>query len=185
MIARFLLSTLTEFPVLKDPRGNLLPEIALVGRSNVGKSSLINHLLNQKKLAKTSSTPGKTRLINFFSIDEKFLLVDLPGYGFAKAPKHEIQTWSEAIDRYLNDRETLKLILLLIDSRREIGEEDRKIADWAESKNIPVLLVFTKTDKLSRSEKQKLLNMHPQAILYSTTTKDGRYNVEKRIAEIL
>jgi GTP-binding protein len=91
MKARFLLSTLTEFPTLKDPRGKLLPEIAIAGRSNVGKSSLINHWLGQKKLAKTSATPGKTQLLNFFIVGEEFLLVDLPGYGFAKAPPDEVE----------------------------------------------------------------------------------------------
>ena len=117
MKARFLLSTLTEFPTLKDPRGKPLPEIALVGRSNVGKSSLINHLLGQKKMAKTSATPGKTQLLNFFLVDEQFLLVDLPGYGYAKAPPGEIEKWSHAIDAYINGRPTLRLILLLVDSR--------------------------------------------------------------------
>ncbi|HSX10703.1 MAG TPA: ribosome biogenesis GTP-binding protein YihA/YsxC [Chlamydiales bacterium] len=185
MKARFLLSTLTEFPTLKDPRGKLLPEIALVGRSNVGKSSLINHLLEQKRLAKTSSTPGKTRLLNFFSVDEKFLLVDLPGYGYAKAPKEEVGKWSEAIDNYLNNRPTLRLILLLIDSRRDIGPEDQTLIEWATHKRIPLLLILTKTDKLSSGEKVALLKKHPEAIPYTVEDHHSRVNLEKRIGQIL
>ena len=185
MKTQFLLSTLTEFPTLKDPKGKHLPEIALVGRSNVGKSSLINHWLGQKKLAKTSATPGKTRLLNFFLIDEKFLLVDLPGYGYAKAAKDEIEKWSGAIDDYINNRPTLKLILLLIDSRRGIGDEDQKIIDWADHKQIPVLLVLTKTDKLSRSELEQIRKQYPNAITYSIMKHNSRLSLQKRIDQIL
>ena len=185
MKAEFILSTLTEFPVLKDPRGHLLPEIALAGRSNVGKSSLINHLLGQKKLAKTSATPGKTQLLNFFIVDKRFLLVDLPGYGFAKAPPEEIQKWSEAIDSYINKRPTLKLLLLLIDSRRDFCEQDRTLLAWAEAKQIPVLLIFTKTDKLSSAEKDALLKKYPEAIHYSIVDHASSRWTEKRIGQIL
>ncbi len=185
MKARFLLSTFTEFPVLKDPRGALLPEIAFAGRSNVGKSSLINHFLGQKKLAKTSATPGKTRLLNFFIVDERFLLVDLPGYGFAKAPQTEIENWSQAIDSYINERKTLRLILLLIDSRRDFSEEDRTLVAWANTKQIPILLIFTKIDKLSTSEKAELLKKYPEAIHYTVMNNASRHIVEKRIAKIL
>ena len=185
MKARFLLSTLTEFPTLKDPRGKPLPEIALVGRSNVGKSSLINHLLGQKKMAKTSAPPGKTQLLNFFLVDEQFLLVDLPGYGYAKAPPGEIEKWSHAIDAYINGRPTLRLILLLVDSRRDFSEEDRTLAAWAEAKQIPILLIFTKTDKLSSSEKSALLKKYPDAIHYSIQNNGSKHIVEKRIQQIL
>jgi len=185
MKAQFLLSTLTEFPTLKDPQGRLLPEIALVGRSNVGKSSLINHLLNQKKLAKISATPGKTQLLNFFLIDDKFLLVDLPGYGFAKAPREEVEKWSLAIDAYLNHRPTLRLVLLLLDSRREPSAEDRTLIEWAEHKKIPLLAIFTKTDKLSQSEREALRKKEPEAILYSVTLPLSRTLLETRIRQIL
>lgn len=185
MKARFLLSTLTEFPILKSPQGKLLPEVALAGKSNVGKSSLINHLLNQQKMAKTSATPGKTQLLNFFIIDEKFLLVDLPGYGFAKAPLEEVEKWSLAIDAYIRNRPTLKLILLLIDSRRGESEEDRVIIDWAKDKKIPLLVIFTKTDKLSRTELETLMKNNPTAIAYSITNSSSRHIVEKRIEQIL
>jgi len=185
MNVRFILSTLTEFPTLKDPRGNLVPEVALAGRSNVGKSSLINHFFNQKRLARTSATPGKTQLLNFFAIDEKYLLVDLPGYGFAKAPPEEIEKWSRAIDAYLENRSTLRLVLLLIDSRREPKEEDETLIAWAAHKNIPLVMILTKTDKLSRFEKGELLKKYPDAILYSVQNNECRLHLEKRIEKIL
>lgn len=185
MKAQFLLSTLTEFPTLKSPQGKLLPEIALVGKSNVGKSSLINHLLNEKKLARTSATPGKTQLLNFFLIDDSFLLVDLPGYGFAKAPPEEIAKWAEAIDTYLNNRPTLRLLLLLIDSRRGIGEEDESILSWARAKKIPLLLIFTKTDKLSPQELKAHVKKYPDAIHYSVNTQHPRAILEKKIKQAL
>lgn len=184
MKTRFLLSTLTEFPTLKDPRGAVLPEIMLAGRSNVGKSSLINHLFG-KGLAKTSATPGKTQLLNFFCIEDRFILVDLPGYGFAKAPLEEMQKWSMAIEAYINGRESLKLILLLVDCRRELGEDDRKLIDWAKAKEIPLLLILTKTDKLNASEKEKLLKKYPGAIPYTVMNHSSRHIVKKRIDEIL
>jgi GTP-binding protein len=185
MNAKFLLSTLTEFPLLKDPRGLFLPEIAMAGKSNVGKSSLINHLLNQKKLAKTSATPGKTQLLNFFLIDEKYLLADLPGYGFAKAPEDEIDKWSQAIDHYINSRATLKLLLLLIDCRRGIAEQDQHLIDWAAAKGMPLLLIFTKTDKLSHAELSLLMKQNPEAIFYTVMNTSSRHIVQKRIEQIL
>ncbi len=185
MKAQFLLSTLTEFPVLKDDQGKLLPEIALAGRSNVGKSSLINHLLSQAKLARTSSTPGKTQLLNFFLVEKKLVLVDLPGYGFAKAPPEEIEKWSSAIDAYMNSRSTLKLILLLVDSRREFSQEDRALIEWSRHKQIPLLLIFTKTDKLSKPEKALIQKKYPDAVLYTTMKNESRFFLEKRIEKIL
>jgi GTP-binding protein len=147
--AQFITSALlsTELPSLKLPNGTFAPEMAILGRSNVGKSSLINALLRQK-LAKTSSTPGKTQRINFFLIDEEALLVDLPGYGYSKAPKHLVEYWGKALDMYLSTRESLKLILLLVDSRRELSEEDRMAAEWAKVKNIPFIVINTKRDKV-------------------------------------
>lgn len=157
--AHFFTSALfeKEWPNLKSPQGKILPEIALVGRSNVGKSSLINVLTGQKHLAKTSSLPGKTQRINFFLIDEMLLLVDLPGYGYAKVPKESAKEWSEAIDTYFKNRASLQLILLLIDSRRGLSEEDLQIITWAHRENRQILLVLTKMDKLSPSEQTHLL----------------------------
>ncbi len=186
---RFLLSTLSEFPNLKDPQGRPLPEIALAGRSNVGKSSLINYLLNQK-IAKSSSTPGKTQLLNFFSIDDKLILVDLPGYGFAKAPPDAIEKWSRAIDDYLNRRPSLRLILLLIDSRREVSEEDLSLIQWASAKKIPLLALLTKTDKLTPAElKSQMLKATAalgfEPIPCSIQNAASRQFLEKRILKSL
>ena len=186
---RFLLSTLSEFPNLKDPQGRPLPEIALAGRSNVGKSSLINYLLNQK-IAKSSSTPGKTQLLNFFSIDDKLILVDLPGYGFAKAPPDAIEKWSRAIDDYLNRRPSLRLILLLIDSRREVSEEDLSLIQWASAKKIPLLALLTKTDKLTPAElKSQMLKAAAalgfEPIPCSIQNAASRQFLEKRILKSL
>jgi GTP-binding protein len=185
MKAKFLLSTLSDFPQLKSPQGKFLPEVALAGRSNVGKSSLLNHLFGNNKLARTSATPGKTQLINFFLIDDSFLLVDLPGYGFAKAPLEEQKKWSEAIDRYLNSRSTLKLLLLLIDSRRGLLDGDKKLLSWAEAHQIQVLLILTKSDKLSASEKLAVAKQYPHALLYSTKDQHARRLLEKQIENVL
>lgn len=164
--ARFLTSALKEdeWPTVKTPRGQLFPEMALVGRSNVGKSSLINHLLHQKRVAKTSSIPGKTQRMNFFVIDEELLLVDLPGYGFAKAPDQAVRDWSEAMDRYFTIRSSLRLILLLIDSRRGPSDDDLKVFTWAKARNIPLLSILTKTDKLTPSEIQAAVHSSEQLL---------------------
>lgn len=143
-----------SFPRLLTSGGNPMPEIALVGRSNVGKSSLINHLLKNSKLAKTSSTPGKTQSINFFSIDEQLALVDLPGYGYAKVPKEVRSKWAEMIDNYLHTRPNLRLILFLLDCRRDPTDEDLALIRWASHNQKPALLVFTKADKLTENEKR-------------------------------
>jgi GTP-binding protein len=184
-LALILLSTLSDFPTLKDPQGRPLPEVALAGRSNVGKSSLINHLFGQKKLARISATPGKTQLLNFFCIDEKWILVDLPGYGFAKAPPAEVAKWSQAIDTYLQNRPSLKLLFLLIDSRRGPNEEDLAMVAWAKQKKIPLWMILTKTDKLSRSELEALLQKYPDAIPYSITATASKHRVQKTIEQSL
>ena len=154
--AQFIASAFTResFPTLVTPSGQPMPEIAIVGRSNVGKSSLINHLL-QRKLAKTSPVPGKTQSINFFCIEDRFALVDLPGYGYAKVPKQTKEKWSELIDHYLQNRSTLQLILILIDSRREPTEEDRALVEWALFHKKPILFIFTKADKVKEDEKSR------------------------------
>ncbi len=150
------------WPTLLDAKGEALPEIALAGRSNVGKSTFLNLLAGKKTMAKVSSTPGKTQRIVFFKADERLTLVDLPGYGFAKAPTHLQAEWSKAIDTYLHERTPLKLLVLLLDIRRSLGPEDIKMFTWAKSASIEVLPVFTKTDMLSRNEyercKTKVLN---------------------------
>lgn len=142
----------SQFPILRSAEGKVLPEIALVGRSNVGKSSLINHLLGSSNLARISSTPGKTQTINFFAIDQQLALVDLPGYGYAKVPKHVRNTWAKGLQDYFESREPLRLILLLIDSRRAPTQEDLAMASWSASHRKPLLVVFTKSDKMPKKE---------------------------------
>jgi GTP-binding protein len=134
-----------------------LPEFAFIGRSNVGKSSLINLLTGQKKLAKISSTPGKTQLINHFVINDEWYLVDLPGYGYAKASKSARSTWEKFIADYLSKRKTLMNIFVLLDSRLEPQKIDMEFINWCGEKQLPFVMVFTKIDKLSSSALQKNL----------------------------
>jgi len=129
------------------------PEIAFVGRSNAGKSSLINHLTQKKNLVFVSSTPGKTQQINFFSIDERLLLVDLPGYGFAKIAKEQRKKWGELLSIYLENRPQLKLVIIVLDARRTLSADDEMMISWALAKQKQMLFVLSKSDKLSRSEK--------------------------------
>lgn len=135
-----------------DLQPSSLPEIALVGRSNAGKSSLINHLLNQKDLARVSKTPGKTSLINFFLVDDTFLLVDLPGYGYAKTAQSNKKRWASFVTHYLSTRSSLSLICQLIDSRHPPTEDDCNFANWT---NTPLLYIFTKSDLVSSPDGYK------------------------------
>jgi len=129
-----------------------LPEVAFAGKSNVGKSSLINVLVNRKHLVKTSSTPGKTRQINFFLINEGFRLVDLPGYGFARAPKAEQMQWQALIETYLRQGEHLHGVVLIVDIRHDPGPLDQQMVAWLRAFNHPFLVVANKVDKLKRSQ---------------------------------
>lgn len=131
-----------------------LPQVAIAGRSNVGKSSLLNRLVNRKNLARTSKRPGRTQEINFFLIDDRFLLVDLPGYGFAKAPKDVRERWGRLIESYLRETDLLGLVLL-IDARRGITPDDRQMVEFLEAVGTPTLFALTKTDKLNRSGRRK------------------------------
>ena len=130
-------------------------EIAFVGRSNVGKSSIINSLTNRKKLAKVSGTPGKTRLVNFFLINDDFYLVDLPGYGYAKVSKQEKDSWGKTVEMYLNDREQLKRVVLLVDSRHKPTGDDIMMHEWIKHFGYDEVVVATKSDKLTRNELKK------------------------------
>ena len=133
----------------------MMPEIALAGRSNVGKSSLINTLLGRKKLAKTSGTPGKTRTINFYRINQNFFFVDLPGYGYAKVSKKERDSWGKMIENYLTKRENLREVVLLVDIRHDPSEDDRIMYEWIRHQGFGHLVVATKADKLSRSRQMQ------------------------------
>ena len=135
-----------------------LTQIAIVGRSNVGKSSLINMLTNNKKMAKTSSTPGRTRLVNYFNVNNQFYLVDLPGYGFAKACKNTVSAWDKVMNDYFVDNKNLKLVMLLLDSRLGATKLDQQMLNYLAEQDIPVLVVLTKADKVNRSEINTLIN---------------------------
>lgn len=132
-------------------------EVAFAGRSNVGKSSLINVLFGQKKLAKTSSTPGRTQQLNYFNLDDKLYLVDLPGYGFAKAPKDIVKNWQKLINSYLVGRATLRRVFLLIDSRHGIKKIDEEIMEMLDKAAVTYQIVLTKIDKISTKELEKVL----------------------------
>ena len=129
-----------------------LPEIAFVGRSNVGKSSLINKMVNRKALARTSSAPGKTRTINFYNVENKLRFVDLPGYGYARASKSESAKWGPMIEKYLTERSVLCAIVILVDSRHAPSANDLVMLDWLRRHNRQIIVVATKADKLSRNE---------------------------------
>lgn len=138
---------------------NLLPEFAFAGRSNVGKSSLINKLVNRKALARTSSQPGKTQTINFFLLNGEFYFVDLPGYGYAKVSKELQAKWGKMIERYLTRSRQLRLIFLLVDIRHEPSAGDKQMYEWVKSNEIPSVIIATKADKINRSQLNKQLAM--------------------------
>ncbi len=142
-----------DYPILKKPSGELMDEIVVAGRSNVGKSSLLNHLFHSKNLVKTSSTPGKTQAINFFVVDEEISFADLPGYGYAEVPMTVRKKWGPMVQEYLQNRSQLQLILFLFDIRRLPNEEDREFLEWTALHEKAVILVLTKVDKVSTNEK--------------------------------
>jgi GTP-binding protein len=185
--AEFLKSAFTE----ADWPHDSLPEIAFLGRSNVGKSSLINSLLGVHGLARTSSTPGRTQAVNFFLINRKFRFVDLPGYGYARAPRAVKQKWSKAADDYLAKREQLVLSIHIVDSRHEPTKHDLQLQDWLKHYQRPNLVVATKSDKLSNNELRRNLARLIQAfassdpITYSSTNGRGREELWKAIEKSL
>lgn len=179
----------------KCPTGNL-PEFAFIGRSNVGKSSLINMLVSRKNLAKTSSTPGKTQTINHFIIDDSWYLVDLPGYGYASVGKKAKESWPAMISTYLKKRETLQNTFVLIDSRLDPQANDLDFINWIGKAELPFSLVFTKIDKLSKSALMKTVGTWertlkktwehmPPAFFTSAEKKTGRDELLKYIESIL
>ncbi len=187
--ARFLRS---ESAITKNYAGFNVPEIAVVGRSNVGKSSFINMITNNGKLAKTSSTPGRTRLVNYFMINESFVLVDLPGYGYAKASKSEQAVWEGMITDYFAESKNLVGIILLVDIRHT-SENDRQMFEYLYTYNIPVLIVATKLDKIKKSEKyQKVLNISSflkvgkeNVYTISNQTREGKEQVLAKLEQLL
>lgn len=168
------------------------PEIAVAGRSNVGKSSFINSLLNRKNLARTSSKPGKTRTINFFDINHQFYLVDVPGYGYAKVPIQEQEKWGQMMEAYFSARKQLRLAILLVDARHESQALDQQMYDYFVHYDIPVLVVGTKIDKVKKSQWHKHEQMivegldvedGDEVILYSSEKNIGRNDVRNAIAQ--
>lgn len=142
------------YPTLRTRSGKSMIEIAVAGRSNVGKSSLLNDLFRRKNMVKTSSTPGKTQLINFFAVDEQIAFVDLPGYGYAEVPLSVRKQWGPMIETYLDSRPDLAVILFLFDIRRIPNEEDHLLLDWIINRKLPMILVLTKVDKLTDNQKK-------------------------------
>lgn len=171
----------------------LYPEAAFAGRSNVGKSSLINTLVNRKRLVKTSSTPGRTQLINFFRVNDSLSLVDLPGYGYAKVPAAVKRTWGPMIETYLKGRETLKAVVLILDIRRIPGLEEQNFIDWLKLYQRMSILVLTKADKLSKTARKRqrraigtALDVDESAlILFSAKTRLGKSQVWSALEKAL
>jgi len=161
---------------------NKLPEVAFAGKSNVGKSSLINALMNRKSLARTSAQPGKTQTINFFKFNDAFYFVDLPGYGYAKVSQELKAKWGKMIERYLKTSQQLRLVFLLIDIRHEPGANDRDMYNWVVSNGFQPVIIATKLDKINRSQKDKQVKLIRQTlgmksdeiiIPFSSVTKQG------------
>lgn len=170
-----------------------LPQVAMAGRSNVGKSSLVNSLLGRKSLARVSGEPGKTITVNHYQVDEKLLLVDLPGYGFARRPKEDINKWSSLTESYFQDNEALQLVLQLVDCKVGLTEDDRMMLRYLEYYHVPYLLVATKADKLNKTELAKAAEklMHERSIrpgtevfLYSSSKNQGRDALWNRILQL-
>lgn len=166
------------------------PQVAVSGRSNVGKSSLLNTLVGQKKLAKVSSTPGKTRALNFFLIDEKYYLVDLPGYGYAKVSKSIKDEWGKLIEKYLNEETRIAGMVFLLDCRREPAEEDIQLLSWLADRGLPVMLVITKADKLGRDKlSQKMRQVDAElglpSIAFSAVTGLGKEQLTGAIRQLV
>ena len=173
---------------------NVLPEIAFAGKSNVGKSSLINALMQRKSLARTSSQPGKTQTINYYNVNKEIYFVDLPGYGYAKVSKTEKEKWGKMIEKYLNTSKQLKKVYLLVDIRHEPNANDKQMYDWVVSSGYEPVIIATKLDKINRSQKDKHVKMLREGlklkkgttiIPFSAETKQGRDEIYADIMGII
>ena len=169
------------------------PEIAFAGRSNVGKSSLINRLINSRNLARTSSRPGRTRSINFFSVGKNLHLTDLPGYGYAGVPLNVRRNWKKLVETYLKKRSNLKAVVVIIDIRRKLGEGDLDLLNWLKVFQIKPIIVLTKVDKLSKSEARRRFDLFSKELIkegfdppiaFSAKTGQGRQELWEKINEI-
>lgn len=173
---------------------NQMMEIAFAGKSNVGKSSLINALMNRKSLARTSSQPGKTQTINFYNVNEELYFVDLPGYGYAKVSVKEKEKWGKMIEKYLHTSKVLQAVFLLIDIRHEPSANDKQMYDWIMSNGFHPIIIATKLDKIKRSQVQKQIKLVKQGlgvdsdtiiIPFSSETKQGREETHELIDQLL
>lgn len=171
----------------------IFPEVAFAGRSNVGKSSLLNRLVNRKNLVKTSKTPGRTQLINFFLVNKSLYLVDLPGYGYAKVPDAIQRSWGPMIEKYLIKRDVLASVVLIMDIRRTPGDHERNFMAWLKLRQLPCIPVLTKTDKLSKSRQlkqldraSKSLEVAPETLIrFSAKNRSGLTELWRAIERIL
>lgn len=173
---------------------NTRTEVAFAGKSNVGKSSLINALMNRKSLARTSSQPGKTQTINFYNINDSIYFVDLPGYGYARTSEHIKEQWGKMVENYLHRSRQLKAVFLLIDIRHKPSENDRIMYDWIKGHGYQPIIIATKLDKINRSQIQKQVKLlketlkaeqNVRIVPFSATTKQGREEIYEIIEEIL
>ena len=187
--AKFICSAVTPGQYPPDD----LPEVAFAGRSNVGKSSLINKILNRKKLVRTSKTPGRTQLLNFFEINELWRFVDFPGYGYAKVPVEIKKRWRPMVESYLTSRVNLRGMVWLLDIRREVSKEDLQLWDWLQAKQVEVIIVVTKADKLSKNKRNKqaasiaksLGRKAQELIQFSATSGEGKDEIWQALLRIL
>lgn len=169
-------------------------EVAFAGRSNVGKSSLLNTLVNRKNLARTSSTPGRTQALNFFRVDDRFTFVDLPGYGYARVSQEVKKSWRGMVETYLRNRPSLKAVVVIVDIRRDLEEDDRSLMEWLRREGKEVIPVLTKVDKLTRKERvsrvaamERELSeaVSQKPILFSAKTGEGRKDIWDRLLSLM
>jgi GTP-binding protein len=187
--AKFVCSAVTPEQYPPDDQ----PEVAFAGRSNVGKSSLINKILNRKKLVRTSKTPGRTQLLNFFEINELWRFVDLPGYGYAKVPVEVQKRWRPMVENYLTTRVNLRGMVWLLDIRREVSKEDLALWDWLQAQQVTVIIVITKADKLSKNKRNKQaasiaksLGRNVQELIqFSAVSGEGKDEIWQELSRLL
>lgn len=177
-----------------DIPANTLPEVAFVGRSNVGKSSLINTLVNRRSLARTSSKPGKTQTINFYNLNKELYIVDVPGYGYANAPKRETERWGDMVARYFDRSEMLRVIFILTDMRHEATKLDRQMFEWVEYMEYQPIIIATKADKVKPSEKERAIKRIRESlgadrdtiiVPFSSVTGEGRDEILDFLDQVL